>query len=330
MYQAPIVLLILECIVPVRPLSSLQLQAIQDGLSVVDTFDACADTIAVLGSNRSMPAVGFGTCCRSAAIGPPLITSTKIYIQNGGRLIDTAQAYDNHVDLGNAIKESHVDRSELWITSKVNVYNTLTTENVSRAVDQSLAELQLNYLDLMLLHGGEGFNIAPDRNVELWKGLIKAKKDGKVRNIGVSNQNQAEIEHLFEQTDELPAVNQIEYHPWVSNETKDLVHWLKSKNIVVTAYGSLGGSHNKAQGSTVEEIAKEHGVTNAQVLLRWALNKGAAVIPGATSTEHIQEDLNCTNFDLNDADVKLLESSAQPEDFMRWKNCKQGCFFPTS
>ena len=277
------------------------------------------------GSFKPMPAIGYGTCCRESAQGQPLITSTKAYLAAGGRLIDTAQGYGNHVDIGEAIRQSKIPREELWVTSKVRVRACNTSGDVVKAVNKSLQQLDLSYLDLMLLHGGDGWGIGPERDEALWRGLIEAQKAGKVRSIGVSNHNRDEVERLISSTGVVPAVNQLEFHPWVPAETRELVRWCQGKGITVTAYGSLGGSQNKARGDAVTKIASKYGKTNAQVLLRWALDQGVAVIPGASSEQHIREDLDLSGFALTDEDAKLLESGEVPASFARWHNCNYGC-----
>lgn len=278
----------------------------------------------VAGSSKAMPAIGYGTCCRPGARGEELVEGVKAYLSAGGRLIDTAQIYGNHEDIAEAIQQSGVDREQLWVTSKVRVQSCNSPEDVVKAVDSSLQQLDIGYLDLMLLHGGDGWGISPDRDEALWRGLIAAQKAGKVRSIGVSNHNREEVERLIAKTKVVPAVNQLEFHPWVPSETRDLVRWCQEKGMVVTAYGSLGGSRNKAQGEVVSQVANNYGKTNAQVLLRWALDQGVAVIPGTNSAEHIREDLDL-NFRLDAKDVQLIESSSAPEYFTRWRNCRSGC-----
>lgn len=281
--------------------------------------------LAIRGSTKLMPAVGYGTCCRATSRGPPLIESTLAYLANGGRLIDTAQLYTNHRDLAVAIRESGIPRDQLWVTSKLQVKALNAETDVIKAVDVCLEELNLDYVDLMLLHGGDGWGIGYARDESLWRGLISAKRAGKVRSIGVSNHNRQEIERLAASTGELPAVNQLEFHPWVPPETKELVRWCQGKGIAVTAYGSLGGSANKAEGDVAAQLAKKYGVSSAQVLLRWAVDQGVAVIPGATTEAHIREDLELLGFQLDARDAKLLEAASAPEDFTRWHNCRSGC-----
>lgn len=121
----------------------------------------------------------------------------------------------------------------------------------------------------------------------------------------MSNYNRDQIEQLESATGVLPAVNQMEYHPWVPIETRKLFRWCRSRGIAVTVYGSLGGSQNKARGNVISMIAERHKVSNAQVLLRWALDQGAAVIPGATSQAHIRENLFIPDFHLDEADLRI-------------------------
>jgi len=280
--------------------------------------------IAVKGSTKKMPAIGFGTGMKS---GPQLIESTKTYLQNGGRLIDTAQMYANHMDLAKAIQESGVNREDIWVTSKVNTNARMggtvaNKEDTLKAVDSSLQELGLDYLDLMLIHTPAGKT--HEEQEQIWLGLIEAQRAGKVKSIGVSNFNKHMIENLEKITHVRPAVLQIEYHPWVPGDTHDLVQWAQAQGIVVTAYGSLGGSENKAQGEAVSRIADKHKVSNAQVLLKWALKRGLAVIPGATSEEHIKDCLASNKLELSETEDDLIDAD-QPPLFKRWHNCGSGC-----
>lgn len=283
-----------------------------------------------LSDGTSMPAIGFGTCCRASAKGPPLIKSTLEYLAQGGRLIDTAQMYGNEADLGVAIKDSGIARDNLWITDKINTGpwygdGPVTTQAATlTSVKDSLNSLGTDYIDLMHIHGT--WSLDANQQVDVWKGLIDAKSQGLVRRIGVSNFQRKEIEALEAATGVRPCVNQLEYHPWVPDDTVKLVKWCQTKKIAVTAYGSLGGSRNKAgegvdpsQSADVAKVAAAHQCSKAQVLLRWALAQGVAVIPGATSAEHIRENLRVPSFQLTAGDRRLL-AGAKPSAFKRWRN----------
>ena len=177
----------------------------------------------------AMPRIGFGTCCRKAASGKPLITSTLAYLRLGGRLIDTAQRYQNHKDLAVAIRKGGVPRSQLWITSKVWTMDGMADRSRAGAaaqVDIILRELGVEYVDLLLLHGAKGNTDA--QRVDQWRALIDAKAAGKVRHIGVSNYGREQIEQLRAATGVLPAANQLEYHPFVESHVHELVRSLRN------------------------------------------------------------------------------------------------------
>ena len=277
---------------------------------------------------KRMPVMGFGTCCRKSAKGPPLIASTLEYLSQGGRLIDTAQMYQNHRDLKVAIQRSGVPREQLWVTSKVMTVRgelqgklkggALKAATV-RQVEKILEELGLEYIDLLLLH--HAMNNGPEERAWQFRGLLAAKERGLVRHCGVSNFDRRQIEALKEATGALPAVNQLEFHPYVLPETFELVSWCQASGIAVTAYGSLGSSKTGGKaGEGVSAVASRHGVTSAAVLLRWALSKGCAVIPGATSAIHIFENLHPKPFVLTAEDEDSIRRKAPPSSWRFWNN----------
>uniref|UniRef100_A0A7S1SEI9 NADP-dependent oxidoreductase domain-containing protein n=1 Tax=Alexandrium catenella TaxID=2925 RepID=A0A7S1SEI9_ALECA len=258
--------------------------------------------IPLKGSSRPMPAMGFGTCCRKTSQGQALVNSTKIFLRLGGRHIDTAQKYSNHKDIKRAIQESGVPREELWITSKVNtITSNLTREGVVQAVDDSLRELNLAYLDLMLLHRPA---VDPALRAEQWRGLIDAKVAGKVLNIGVSNYDVAMIKGLINATGVAPAVNQMGFNPANAHAKRKIVRFCVDNGIAVTAFGSVRDQTTKDK---VSYFSKMHNATGAQLLLRWAMDQGVSVIPGATSEEHISENLRTPTFHLAPNEVQELE-----------------------
>ena len=316
-----------------RAVAALQLAAATSPLHLPLLTSAIVGGAAItLADGTQMPAIGYGTCCRPSANGPPLVRSTTEYLAQGGRLIDTAQMYGNEAALSMAIRESRLPRSELWITNKINTGPWSgdgpinTRAGTLASVEKSLSLLRTDYVDLMLIHGT--WVLSEAQQLEVWRGLIDAKTKGYVKRIGVSNFVRSEIETLEKATGVRPCINQLEYHPWVPKETTDLVRWCQKEGIAVTAYGSLGGSGNKAgelgpaMSANVGKVAEVHGCSNAQVLLRWALNKGVAVIPGATSAEHIRDNLNVPPFELTRSDEQLL-ARARPQTFRRWRNLSE-------
>ena len=189
---------------------------------------------------------------------------------------------------------------------------------VTMEVEKILVELDLTQLDLLLLHHAKG-NTAAERADE-WRGLLDSKAQGQVVNVGVSNYDVPQLEALRDATGVLPAVNQLEYHPWIP-EHDAIVQWCKSNGVGVIAYGSLGSSNNRASaGAGVAAVAARHGASSAQVLLRWALQRGVAVIPGATSAEHIRQNLHLPPFVLSDADQREIAGDTRPASWRAWSN----------
>ena len=222
----------------------------------------------------------------------------------GGRHIDTAHMYGNHRDVARAIKRSNVPRDEIWVTSKIHPNSANTVADVEKQVDKALAELGFEYLDLMLLHIPSANPKNGTRtDVELWKGLIKSRDQGKVKSIGVSNYGISHIQAIEKATGIRPAVNQFYYNPLASQDTRELVQWCKTHGVIVEAFGSVGGKTWRESGKGVKDIAKveaaavKHHTSGAQYLLRWALNQGLVVIPGSTIREHIWANLNVPEFE---------------------------------
>ena len=272
--------------------------------------------IPVMGSSKVLPAVGYGTANRKTAKGPRLVTSLVDLFALGGRHIDTAVMYKNYAEIRAAIERSRVPRGELWITSKLNTNRKLErlggfVTTAGGAYDSVVASVSAlgGPIDLMLIHTPAE---SAEERIGVWRGLINAQKMGHVRVIGVSNFNSGQIEELKAATGVLPAVNEFEYNPWVPASTHSLLRWCIAKGIAVLAYNSLGGKKNRARGSAVARLARKLRAGNAQVLLRWALQHGARVIPGATSKAHIAENMNLSSFSLSAADMAELETSRRP------------------
>ena len=281
------------------------------GWAAVVVSSANEDTIRLRGGLR-MPANGLGTCCRKTARGQPIIDATKAYLRLGGRLIDTAMAYRNHEEVGEALRASGVKREDVWITSKLASGTVNSYAKGLAAVDNILQEIGTTYLDLVLIHSPK---MGKDKAIAVWKALIDAKKAGKVRAIGVSNFNEGEIKDLVDNTGELPEVNQIQYHPWSSPAWHAAVAAWAGQGVVTTAYNSLGGvrfATSGLAGSAVARIAQERGISVNAVLLAWARSKGCAVIPGSSTPAHIAENLQ-TLEQLTPSEVSRIDASAAPD-----------------
>ena len=222
------------------------------------TYDSLP-VVPVEKNGASMPLIGFGTCCRKSSTGALLIRSTLDFLAAGGRLIDTAEMYGNHKDLKQAIIQSGVPRSELWITSKVNTKRVFSRAGAKRAVATSIRELGVSRLDLMLLHGA--FKQTSAQREAVWRGLIGAKAEGLVREIGVSNYDRGQIEQLVAATAVAPAVVQLEYNPWVANATHEYVQWLQRQGITVlrTRRCDPAGSKLWAGGAAFRRLPNDMG-----------------------------------------------------------------------
>ena len=291
---------------------------------------------ALRGGGSPMPSNGFGTCCRASAHGPALVASAREYLTLGGRLLDSAQVYNNSRELGQAVRESGLQRRDVWITSKVNTRPERNAvagrQEALQAVETIVRDLGLEYVDLILIHGA--WKQTATQREAVWRGLLDARARGLAKHVGVSNYVQEHIEQLVKATGEWPEVNQLPFHPWVANRTRSLVAWCKRNGIQVTAYQSLGGSscpdwlkayrlalkpcpanRQDAMKGAVRHVATKYGVSQAQVLLRYALDQGVAVIPGATSASHIRDNLKLDAFRLTSEDMARLESSAPPPRF---------------
>jgi diketogulonate reductase-like aldo/keto reductase len=218
-------------------------------------------------------------------------------IDLGYRLIDTASMYRNEVGVGRGIVRSGVDRSEVYVTTKLRGGDQGLDETKAGLKD-SLHRLDLDYVDLLLIHWPMP---KVDKYVDAWRAMIELQGEGLIRSIGVSNFNEAHLDRLKDETGVLPVVNQIELHPaWIQEHLRD-VH--ARYDIVTESWSPLGRGIDLAIYSPVAQAAAAHGVTPAQVVLRWHLQLGALPIPKASSVEHQRENLDVFNFELSPTEM---------------------------
>ncbi|MDM5214046.1 aldo/keto reductase [Peribacillus sp. NJ4] len=262
-----------------------------------------AETI-TLHNGVQMPQLGFGVF--KVKNGKETVESVKKAIQVGYRAIDTAAIYENEEGVGQAIRECGVPREELFITSKV--WNTEQGyETTLQAFDDSLNRLGLEYLDLYLIHWP-----GKDKYLETWRALEKLYKDGKVKSIGVSNFHVHHLENLLANSEVKPVVNQIELHPLLTQlEIRD---YCAKHEIKVTSWSPLGRG-NLLEEPTINHIAKKHGKSSAQVLIRWHLQHDLVVIPKSITPSRIEENAQVFDFSLSLNEMNQIDALNKNERF---------------
>ena len=249
-----------------------------------------------LNNGVQMPLAGFGTFMLSGETCAGAVTAA---IKSGYRMIDTAEAYGNEKAVGEGIRRSGVDRRELFLVTKVNFKSY---ERAERTVMQSLADLQTDYVDLLLLHWPFADYYAA------WRALENLYADGRVRAIGVSNFEPDRLLDLIAYNRIVPAVNQIETNLYCQRAAER--GWMDKKDVAHMAYAPLGqGSRNEMyREPAVLALAEKYGRTPAQILLRFLTQKGIAVIPRSAEPEHIRENFDLFDFALTGDELAQLSA----------------------
>ena len=282
-------------------------------------------------TGAEMPILGLGTW-KSAT--NEVYEAVKTAIKSGYRHIDCAAIYGNEKEVGDAIRESIaegvVTREELWITSKL-WNNSHGRDNVIPALTKTLTDLQLDYLDLYLIHWpvplkpdaafplGEGsfYTLEEQPVSDTWQGMEAAYEKGLARQIGVSNFGIKKLEELLETSPVKPMVNQVELHPYLSQTA--LVDYCHAQNIYVTAYSPLGSSDRPEQmkgadepvllkDDTISKIADSKGISTAQVLLSWVKQRGISVIPKSVNPGRLAQNLAAADITLSDEEMHQINA----------------------
>ncbi|KZM23237.1 uncharacterized protein EKO05_0008289 [Ascochyta rabiei] len=258
-------------------------------------------TLPLPNSPHKIPQLGFGVYQS-----PPetCVKSCLAALKAGYRHIDTAQYYANEEQVGQALKESGLKREEVYLTTKIlspgddvdSTYQTVL-ESVEKLAGKD------GYVDLFLIHSP---NAGPEKRKLMWLALEKAKSEGKAREIGVSNYGIGHMEEIKKIGKVWPpAINQIELHPWC--QQKDAVEYCQKNNIVVEAYCPLV-RNQKAEDQTLSSIAKKHSVSDAQVLVRWSLQRGFVPLPKSDTPSRIASNADVYGFELDKDDMAKLDS----------------------
>lgn len=231
--------------------------------------------------------------------------AVKVAIEAGYRSIDTAQGYGNEAGVGDAIEAAGVPRGELYITSKLRTRDQGYDEALASFMG-SLDRLGLDYLDLFLIHWPVP---AHDKFVATWKALVQLQRDGRIRSIGVSNFLPDHLTRIIDATGVIPAVNQIELHP--EFQQRDVREFHAELRIAIESYSPLG-SGSVLGHPVIGEVAKKHGKSPAQAILRWHLQQGLIVIPKSTTPERIRANIDLFGFELDDADMARMAALDKP------------------
>jgi 2,5-diketo-D-gluconate reductase A len=259
-----------------------------------------------LSSGAKIPQLGFGVF----QIDPDQTAdAVKTALDIGYRHIDTAEMYQNEAGVGQGIRDSDVDRADVFVTSKLN--NGFHEPDAARkAFDETLSKLGFDYVDLFLIHWPLPTLYGGDF-VSTWQVLEEFRRDGRARSIGVSNFQVGHLERLARETDTVPAVNQIEVHPYFVNE--EVRAYCADNEIAVEAWSPI------AQGKVLDdpvvtEIATRESRSPAQVVLRWHIQRGDIVFPKSVTPKRIEENYALFDFELSDHDVDALAALDKGED----------------
>lgn len=250
-----------------------------------------------LNNDRQIPQLGYGVWKVPNEEAAQVVENA---LDAGYRLIDTAKIYGNERGVGEALTKSNVSREELFITTKV--WNSdQGYDNTLKAFDESLEKLGLDYVDLYLIHWPTP---KYDTYVETYQALQKLYKDGRTKSIGVCNFDIEHLERLMDECDVVPAVNQVECHPYL--QQKELKDFCKEHDIQLEAYSPLMNGTKVLDDPIIKDIAKQYDKTPAQIILRWHLQSDVVVIPKTVTPSRMKENLDVFDFELSEKDLEKI------------------------
>lgn len=251
-----------------------------------------------LNNDVMIPQIGFGVF--QVEDGPQTVDAVRTALEDGYRHIDTASVYGNEASVGKAIAESDVDRADLFVTTKL-WNDDIRKHRTKDAFQESLDRLGLDYVDLYLIHWpAEGWQ-------EAWAAMQELYAQGRMRAIGVSNFERNHLTELLEQTDVLPAVDQVESSPTFPNQ--NLIDFCHGKDIAVEAWSPLGGTGgNLLTDQRLLDIGEKYGKSSAQVVLRWDLQRGVIPLPKSVHSTRIMQNIHVFDFELDESEMQLISS----------------------
>lgn len=241
-----------------------------------------------------IPLLGLGTWQAESG---EAYDAVRTALDLGYRHIDTARAYGNEEEVGRAVADSGIDRSEIFVTTKLPPDDA---DDAPRIIDESLAKLGFDHVDLWLVHWPPNKEARPD----VWENVIAAQQAGKARAIGVSNYSPEQIDELIAATGVAPAINQIPWSP--ADYDADLVAAHRERDVVLEGYSPF--KRTDLDDQVLAEVAQAHGVTPTQVVLRWHLDTGVVVIPKSVTPDRIAANLDVTGFSLTDDEIAKVSA----------------------
>lgn len=255
-----------------------------------------------LNNNYSIPQIGVGTWTLRDDIA---VNNVKLALQAGFRHIDTAQMYENELEVGQGIIESGIPREDIFLTTKVSTGNMRGgRETVRKAINQSIEKLKTDYLDLLLIHWP-----VKDKVKDTWQVMEEFVREGKIRSIGVSNFNRNHLDDLMSYAEIKPVINQIEVHPFMTQE--EIIAYNRSLGIQIQAWGPFGqGDIDVIGHPLLQSLARKYGKTASQIVLRWIVQRDLITIPRA-KPNHFKENLGILEFALSDNDMLAISSLNQ-------------------
>jgi 2,5-diketo-D-gluconate reductase A len=259
-----------------------------------------------LNDGNRMPILGFGVYLVPAS---QTVAAVKTALNDGYRLIDTAEYYNNEKEVGQAVRESGIPRNEIFVTTKMPPQASY--REAAKRIDESLVALDIDYIDLMLIHW-------PGRNnVETYRALEDAQKAGKVRSIGLSSFYGSEYQQILDECDVIPAVDQNETH--VFRQQKEFQKVLQSNGTELEAWSPFAeGRKNIFKNEILSKVAQKHNKTVAQVILRFLIQRGIIVIPKSVHKERIAENIDVFDFKLDSEDMATIASMNEERSVFGW------------
>ena len=289
---------------------NIDMNEIKENIKNKDTSFDFSNRYVILNNGIKMPIIGLGTWTFTNEEAEEAV---YIAIKNGYRLIDTAQYYGDEIGVGKgvrkAIEEGIVKREDIFVTSKI-----YASTDHNKAIEKSLSNLDLDYIDLLLIHQ-PGFD---DKG--LYQTMEKYYKKGKLKAIGISNYYTKEaIDEVLSYAKIVPAVIQNENHIYYQNN--ELQEYVKQYGIIIESwypFGGRGHTDENFNNETIVKIAKKYNKTSAQIILRWQLQTGYIAIPGSKNPDHIKENISIFDFELSDEDMKEIYNINEKRRYENW------------